>query len=71
MGIRGEISGIRRAPFLLEEAGVCLAEPNNHIFNFENGYTAHHGATGDFHSGMRESPVLFHLAHEDVNLLTE
>lgn len=42
MGILGEISQIQSAPFLLEEAGVCLAEPNNDIFNFENGYTTHH-----------------------------
>lgn len=34
----GEMSQIWSMPFLLEEAGVCLAEPNNDIFNFENGY---------------------------------
>lgn len=38
MGFLGEISQIWGMPFLLEEAGVCLAEPNNDIFNFENGY---------------------------------
>lgn len=38
MGFLGEISLIWSTPFLLEEAGVCLAEPNNDIFNFENGY---------------------------------
>lgn len=38
MWFLGEISQIWSTPFLLEEAGVCLAEPNNDIFNFKNGY---------------------------------
>lgn len=39
-----------------EEAGVCLAEPNNSIFHFQNGYQIQ--AQRDFQSGMRESSSL-------------
>lgn len=38
MWFLGEISQIWNMPFLLEEAGICHADPNNHIFNFETGY---------------------------------
>lgn len=52
--------------------GRCLPSGAKQRYNFENGYTRHHqGPLGIFHSGMRESPLLFHLAHEDVYPLTE
>lgn len=39
MGFQGEISQMwSMLFFILEEAGACLAEANNDIFNFENGY---------------------------------
>lgn len=39
-----------------EEAGVCLAEPNNSIFHFQNGYQ--HQAQRDFQSGRESSSLV-------------
>lgn len=72
-----EISQLWSMTFLLEEAGVCHAEPNNDIFNFENGYVVPPLGHQGF-SFQDESVYLFFLsfflhllAQEDGNSLTE
>lgn len=67
----GEILQIWRMPLLREEAGVSLAEPNNNIFNFENGYKVPQSSHKGF-SSWNEGVWLFSplLAQEGVNSLT-
>lgn len=71
MWFLGEIFQNWSMPFLLEEAGVYLAEPNSDIFNFENGYILPPLSHQGFSFWDERIYPFSILAQEDVNSLTE